>query len=148
MALIDINWKPDHKTLRQFGFIAAAVFGALGAWARLKHSLIFFHMAESTAGTAAWTLWALAAACLILFLAFPGGLKYLYLGLTLIALPIGYVVSHVLMAAIFYLVLTPIGLILRAMGKDSLQRKFDLQAKSYWIPKQPVREVSRYYRQF
>jgi hypothetical protein len=148
MALIDINWKPDQKILRNFGFIAAAVFGALGVWAKFKHSIVFIHLAESTAGAAAWALWALTAACLVLALAFPRGLKYLFLGLTLIGLPIGYVVSHVLMAAIFYLVLTPIGLILRAMGRDSLQRKFDPEAKSYWIPKQPVRDVRRYYRQF
>lgn len=46
-------------------------------------------------------------------------------------------VSPVMMAAIFYLVVTPAGLLMRWRGKDPLHRRFDRAATSYWIVRQP-----------
>ncbi len=46
-------------------------------------------------------------------------------GLTLIAAPIGFVISHVFLAVIYYLVITPIGLIFRLTGRDAIGRKID-----------------------
>lgn len=43
------------------------------------------------------------------------------------------VVSHLLMGLIFYLVITPTALVLRAIGRDVLRRRFDPSTDSYWI---------------
>jgi hypothetical protein len=41
------------------------------------------------------------------------------------------------MTVIFFGVVTPAGLIMRALGRDPLRLKLDRQAPSYWIPRQP-----------
>ena len=45
---------------------------------------------------------------------------------------LGKIVSPLIMGAIFFLVVTPIGIILRLMGKDVLNLKYN-KNKSYWI---------------
>ena len=47
------------------------------------------------------------------------------------------VVNPLIMGAIFFLVFTPMGLLMRAFGKDFLRLKRDPQASSYWIPREP-----------
>lgn len=50
---------------------------------------------------------------------------------------LGKMVSPIAMGVLFLLVITPIGWILRLMGKDPLRLKFDPAAASYWIPRNP-----------
>jgi hypothetical protein len=64
------------------------------------------------------------------------------------AYPIGWVVSHVLLALIYFGVLTPIGRIMAVCGYDPMERRFDRAASSYWIEREPNRDASRYFRQF
>tara|TARA_B100000161_G_C33233381_1_gene273724 strand:- start:21 stop:413 length:393 start_codon:yes stop_codon:yes gene_type:complete len=47
---------------------------------------------------------------------------------------LGKIVSPLIMGIIFFLVVTPIGLIMRLLGKDVLNLKYD-KNKSYWIEK-------------
>ena len=47
------------------------------------------------------------------------------------------VVNPLVMGAMFFLVFTPMGVLMRAFGKDFLRLKPDPQAASYWIPRQP-----------
>jgi hypothetical protein len=47
------------------------------------------------------------------------------------------VVNPLVMAAMFFLVFTPMGVLMRAFGKDFLRLKRDPQAASYWIARQP-----------
>jgi hypothetical protein len=47
------------------------------------------------------------------------------------------VVSPLVLGAIFYVVLTPVGVIQRLAGRDTMRRKRDSQAQSYWIPREP-----------
>ena len=49
----------------------------------------------------------------------------------------GMVVSPLVMGIIFFGVVTPIALIRRLMGKDSLNLEFDPEADSYWIVRKP-----------
>ena len=46
-------------------------------------------------------------------------------------------VNPVVMGLLFYCCVVPIGLIMRLLGKDLLHLKFDAQAESYWIERQP-----------
>ena len=45
-------------------------------------------------------------------------------------------------------VFLPIGLLLRLLGRDPLDRKFDAQASSYWQPKKPPGDVASYFRRW
>jgi hypothetical protein len=62
--------------------------------------------------------------------------------------PIGWIVSHLILISIYYLVLTPIGLCLRLVGYDPLERRFDPEAESYWVERDPPEQPDRYFRQF
>jgi hypothetical protein len=93
-------------------------------------------------------LWALAALSGILAAAAPEALRPLYIVLSVVGAPIGWLVSHVVLAVVYYGILTPIGLALRLCGRDPLRRKFDPQAPSYWVDRPPARNVKSYFRQF
>lgn len=72
----------------------------------------------------------------------------LYRGWMFAALPIGWTVSATLMGIVFFLVITPIGLIMRALGKDPMFRRPDPAAATYWIPHRQETDRKRYFRQF
>ena len=48
-------------------------------------------------------------------------------------LMLGAVVAPLVMALLFFLVVTPTGMIMRALGKDPLRQKPDRSAATYWI---------------
>ena len=64
------------------------------------------------------------------------------------ALPIGVTVSYIILAIVYYLVVTPIGIGLRMAGVDPIVRRLDRSATSYWAPHEPPAETNRYFRQF
>lgn len=47
------------------------------------------------------------------------------------------ITTPIIMGAIFFIVITPTGLIMRALGKDILKMKLDKNAGSYWIERAP-----------
>ena len=148
MALIEINWNPDRRQLRGFGVIAFIAFGAIGSWIYFRHGILGISLTPHTAVPLGYALWTLGGLCGLGSLAAPWALRPLYLTLTVVSMPIGFVVSHVLMGLLFYVVITPIGLIFRLLGRDPLCRAFDPTAKSYWVGREVVTDVKRYYRQF
>ena len=52
---------------------------------------------------------------------------------------LGYVNSRILLSAIYFLVMTPYGLVLRVLGRDTMNRR-EASRKSYWIPKSKTRQ--------
>ena len=58
----------------------------------------------------------------------PLNLLWFKLGMIL-----GAIISPIVMGIVFFLVVTPIGLILRIMGKDLLNKKYDKEKETYWI---------------
>ena len=46
---------------------------------------------------------------------------------------LGAVVAPIVMGVVFFLVVTPIGFIMRIMGKDLLRKRFDKKKETYWI---------------
>jgi hypothetical protein len=148
MALIEVNWNPARRQLRSFGVVCVIAFGAIGVWVYVRHGLFGVKLPAPAALTTALALWAVALLCCALTWLAPRALRPLYVLLTIISLPIGLVLSQVFLALLFYGVLTPIGLVMRLVGRDPLHRRFDRQTTSYWIRREPVRNVERYYRQF
>ena len=60
-----------------------------------------------------------------------------------------WLTTRLILALTYYLVITPIGLLLRLFGKDALQRKIDPGADSYWIEREPEPlDRERYKKQF
>ena len=75
------------------------------------------------------------------------GLRRLFVGLSYATYPIGLAVSSVVLVTLYYVVLTPIGLILRLCRYDPLGRRFDRQSGSYWQPRAVRRNPASYFRQ-
>ena len=148
MALIEINWNPDRRRLRRFGVVALVAFAVVGAWVFLRHGLFGLTLSEGAACVAAYVLWGIAAVCGVLAAVAPRALRPLYLGLSLVGLPIGLVVSHVVMGVVFYIILVPIGLVMRLLGRDPLHRGFERDAETYWVRRGQTEEAKRYFRQF
>jgi hypothetical protein len=64
-----------------------------------------------------------------------------------VATPIGWVMSHLLLAIIFYLVITPIAFVFKMIGRDALTRRFDKNARTYWIERRQSTDPRRYLHQ-
>lgn len=136
MALIRINRNPSRRQLAAFGLAWLVVLAAAGAgsWHHGRHGV-----AEAA--------WALALAVPLAGAALPGALRALYVGLSLAAYPIGFVVSHVALAAVYYLALAPIGLTMRLLRYDPLGARFDRGARTYWTTRGGTKTAQDYFKQ-
>jgi hypothetical protein len=148
MSLIKINWTPDNKHLRTFAVGATLVCVALALQLNLKGVLFGIHLSGESARAGGWGLAVLAAACGASALFFPAAVKPLYLTLSVVTFPVGMVVSQLILAAIFYLVFAPAGLIGRLAGWNPMDSGFSRTAKSYWRPRTHQVPARRYFRQY
>lgn len=64
------------------------------------------------------------------------------------ALPVGWSISRALLALIWYLVVTPIGLLMRRFRRNPMEPRFDRDAPSYWTPRRQTAGRDRYFRQY
>jgi hypothetical protein len=106
--------------------------------------LVFTGFFAIVAGLSAWRHgwawpWAagLAVVCLIVSLFAADILAPLNRAWTRFGLLLGKIVAPVVLGLLFFLSIVPIGLIMRARGKDLLRLKFDRSARSYWIERTP-----------
>jgi hypothetical protein len=145
--MVEMNLRPDARTLRQFGWIALVGFGllALLAW---QGWVAFGYLEVGTRETVAMVLAALAAISALFSLVWPKANLPIYVGLTVLAFPIGFVLSYVIMATLFYLVIAPVGFGLRLVGKDPMDRRLLPTAKTYWLDARPERPRESYFKQF
>lgn len=84
-----------------------------------------------------WIFLGAAAAFAALALLAPGLLAPLNRTWLKLGLALHKVVTPIVMAMLFYLVITPMGVAMRLMGKDLLRLKRDPGARTYWIERQP-----------
>jgi hypothetical protein len=114
----------SRKNVKNFGFLFGGIF--------LVVSLFMLYR-----GNGAW-VWVVVAA--LVFgaggAAFYSLMKPVYTAWMLFAFVLGWINTRVLLGAFFYLVMTPLGLILRWSGKDLLDERIDRGAASYWIKRE------------
>ena len=103
-----------------------------------------------------WRAWGISTTSIVLWgtgvvlaiAAFIPGLgRVAYLTVYLPTSIIGYVVSNVILALMFFLVITPLGILLKLMGKDILQQRRQKNT-TQWTPVKGVKTEDSYYRQF
>ena len=145
--LITLDMNPDARTLRQFGFIAFFGFGFVAALAWFE-LLVFAFGLGAARPIVAGAFAALAVISALLSLVYPKANLPIYLGLTIVAYPIGFVLSYVIMGTLFYLLITPVGLLFKLIGRDPLNRRFDPEAPTYWTSVAGPRARESYFRQF
>lgn len=138
MALVTLHLNPSRRELRQFAILCLFGFVLLGALLRWQWGL----------PTASLTLWVLAPLVAAVGLAFPPAVRPLYVGLSVAAYPLGWVVSHIVMGLTYFVAITAVGVLLRRFGRDALGLQFDRAAKTYWLRRKPTTDLRRYFRQF
>ena len=136
MSLIRIQKNPSRRQLLVFAIAWLVFFGISGGvcWIQGRHG-------------PGGVLLALACAVPVVGAMAPSVLRIAYLGLSYATYPLGFVVSYVVLGFVYYLVLTPIGLMMRLLGRDPLERRFDPKAKSYWAAREPEKSVDSYFNQ-
>ena len=137
--VVEIHWNPSPRELRQFARywfpLFYAVVGGLAWW-------------KYGAPRVGYGIWGAGVCLSVIGFAFPAVIRFLFVGMSVVTYPLGWVVSHLVLGLIFYGVVTPIGLIMSLFGHDPLQRKFDPNAKSYWVLHKPPADNRRYFRQY
>ena len=134
MKLIEINWHPSGRQLRQFGIICLVVLPLLG-WLWGGSVLVVSLLGVIGLG--------LAFAGIV----FPKALLPVFVALTVVTAPIGMVIGELAMLMIYFGVFLPMGLLFRFSRRDALQLKLNRNSRTYWQPKKQPRGAESYYRQ-
>ena len=137
MAVVQINKNPSRRDLLVFVSVLPLFFGLLGA--------LRWHAGSTGVAQALWGAGIVLGGVGLLV---PPARRWLYIGWMYAVYPIAWTVSHLILGGIYFLVMTPIALVIRAFGSDPMNRAFDKSAGSYWVRRQPNSDVSRYFRQF
>lgn len=138
MALIDRNRTPTSRDLRVFGILFTTFCAGLGA-------LVLYRTGSWTIAAIIWTVGLLISA---LYHGVPATRTMIFHAWMAAVFPIGWLISHALLAVIYYGVITPIGLALRLWNGDLLNQKRNLLATTYWVPCSQGKGVRRYFQQF
>jgi len=112
---------PSLRQLREFGLLIGTVFPGLLGW--VLPALHGHPFRE-------WTLW-IGIPALALGIAWPRGLAWPYRGWIALGHGLGWINSHLILGAVYLLVLQPIALVMRILGHDPLRQRRDSATKSY-----------------
>lgn len=136
--MLDLNWNPSRRELRQFALLCLGFGAVVGG-------LILYKTGSWSVPSVIWGV-SLIVAALGLFDA--ALVRPIYVAWMAAAYPIGWIISNAVLALTFYVVMLPIGLLMRAIGRDPLGRREHRSAGSYWVPHEPPRDPGSYFRQF
>jgi hypothetical protein len=117
------HFKIEQGSERGFGLVFAAFFLIISLLPLFKHGAVHY--------------WALAIAMAFAVVAFvvPQILKPLNILWFKFGMLLGAIIAPLVMIVIFFLVVTPIGLLMRLLGKDPLRLRRKETEKTYWIPR-------------
>ena len=126
-----------QKMLRQFAGLFLVVFLGLAGWR------VWRGQADQWAAALA----ALAVVVGVVGLVRPSAVRLIYTGWMIVAFPIGWTISRVALAIVFYGVITPVALFFKLTGRDELRLRRAERRASYWKPKPGPEDVREYFRQ-
>lgn len=131
------NIKSGKENLREFGLTIGAILLILGGVSLWRGKHIYPY------------LFSAGAVFIGLGLILPGILKLpqkIWIGFSIV---IGFFMSRLILAILFYAVITPTGLFLRFFGKDVLDQRIEKSKVSYWVkrPKE-IRSKKSYENQY
>lgn len=129
-----INWKPSDKEIRTFGLTILIGFGVIAGIFLLRGS----------AKAAVW-IFSCAAGVALLSWTVPPAAKIFYFVWMGFGFVIGSIVSRIVLALIFFAVITPVALFFKLIGRDALfVKKKSFRADSYWQEHPKIEDKSYY----
>ena len=140
----EVNWNPGPQERRKFalslviGFPWIAVVLLLLGWLRGKGWNLPLAAEVGGGGLAVG----------LLLLALPQIARPIYVGWYFVACCIGTVVGNLALGIVFFVLVTGLGLLMRALGRRPVRKTFDKRAATYWQDPEQVDDPNRYYRQF
>lgn len=134
MKLVEVNWAPTDRQLRQFGLICLFALPAL-AW--------LWRAGPTFIGSCG----AIGASFALGGVLKPKLLKPVYLGMSIITMPLGIVSGELAMLLIYFGIFLPMALVARMVNRDALQLRLDRRSATYWQPKKQPTAIQNYYRQ-
>ena len=138
MKWSDLPVNPSTRVLRQFAAAWLVFFLALAAHRYLvrgQHPLgAAFGLMAVVIGLMGWIR--------------PAAIRWLFVGTTVLAFPLGWLISQVMLALMFYGIITPLALLFRLRGRDLLARKPAPSRPTFWVPKQTPEDLRSYFRQY
>ena len=138
MSSVETKSDPSPRELLRFGAALGVSFAVVGSVAQWR-----FGAPQVAAG-----VWLIGAAVTVAYFAVSAVRKPVYQGWSWAAMAVGWTVSLAVLALTYYLVLTPIALVMRMTGYDPLPRKWNQSATTYWTPRKPREDSDGYFRQF
>src|ERR1035441_2168720 len=138
MKWSDLPLKPTARALQQFAGAWLIFFLAVGLYRYIARGQ---HQVGIAVGVMAVVVGGLG-------LIKPAALRWLFVGATVLAFPIGWVVSQVMLAVMYYGILPPLALGFRFRGRDLLSRKPAPNRASFWSPKHTPDDMGAYFRQY
>ena len=124
------------KQLRSFGYIVGGIFFIIALW-----PLVIHHQPGR------WWAFILGVALVVPAAVVPRFLNPLYVGWMKLGAWMGWINTRLILAIGFFGLVTPIALIRRAYGKDSMRRKFSAELSTYRLAR-VARPGSHLYRQY
>lgn len=136
--LVSLAANPAPRRRQLTGFVLPLAFALLAAPSSLAWP----------GRGAAIAAWIVGAAGAVAIWTFPAFARRLYVGWMNAAGPAGWTISQFILGIVYYVVLTPIGLLLRLFGFDPMKRSLERQAASYWIERKTESDPRSPFRQF
>ena len=131
------NIKNEKSDLRKFGI-------TLGIILMMIAGFLFFNKIESIQ-----MLLTIGIVLFLLSVMIPGVLKPIYWVWMILATIIGWIMTRVILSLLYFLIVTPIGLISRIFGKQFLELKWNKSSNTYWNYRSvSVPEKYKYEKQF
>lgn len=138
MQWSDIPFNPSRNTLRQFAGLSLIFFGGFAVWLGLFRD-------RPVAGD---VLAGLAIVIAVVGTVSPMALRPVFVGWMILAFPIGWAVSRILLGVLYFGIFTPVGVFFRIRGRDPLMLRRRTGQATYWSEKPAPDNVSSYFRQF
>ena len=121
-----MNQPVNAKDLRNFGLLVGGVMSGIGLWPMLRYG-------ESP------HIWVVGLGGMLMVLGglLPQTLGPIHKGWMWIGHCLGWINTRILLGIVFYGLITPIGIIYRVMGKDTMRQAFSETSPTYRVTRKP-----------
>jgi len=126
----------DKKQLRSFGLLVGGIFALIGLWPLVVHNK-----------DARWWSLIVAAVLILPALVYPKSLFWIHKGWMAVGHVLGWINTRIILGFVFYIVVSPIGIVRRLLGKDPMGRQLRPDLDSYRMIRKP-RPASHLHRQY
>ncbi len=126
--------RQKRKQVRQFGLMVGSVLVLIGLWKLYqgKHEIIRI------------TLWSIGGSLVITGVIVPVLLTPVYWVWVKLAHLLGWINTRLLLGIIFFVIITPMAIVMKVFGRDALNRKIDKDTDSYWVPRPSIESIKEY----